>query len=90
MTVTPLAESTRAAAYRVSADAAFKEAPGTTHDYDQVVIALGPSQMSLAIDGKPAKTTWARGEVVLIGRGTPHETKNLGGKPVDFIIVAVK
>jgi quercetin dioxygenase-like cupin family protein len=90
MNIKVLAEGPRAVAYRTTADPAFQEPAGTTHDYDQVVISLGPAQMSLAIDGKPAKTTWARGEVVLIGRGTPHETKNLGGKPVDFIIVAVK
>jgi len=54
------------------------------------VIALGPAEMSLSIDGKPAKTSWARGDVQFIGRGVPHESKNTGGKPVDFIIVAIK
>jgi len=85
-----LAESPRAMAYRITADQTFQEAAGSKHEYDQIVIALGPSQMSLAIDGKPAKTTWARGDVQFIGRGTPHEAKNAGGKPVDFIIVAIK
>jgi hypothetical protein len=28
--------------------------------------------------------------VQLIGRGVPQESKNMSGKPVDFIIVAVK
>ena len=46
--------------------------------------------MSLSIDGKPAKTTWARGDVQFIGRGVAHESKNTGGKPVDFIILAIK
>ena len=46
--------------------------------------------MSLSIDGKPAKTTWARGDVQFIGRGTPHEAKNTSGKPVEFVIVAIK
>jgi oxalate decarboxylase/phosphoglucose isomerase-like protein (cupin superfamily) len=46
--------------------------------------------MSLSIDGKPAKTTWARGDAVFVGRGTAHEAKNTGGKPVDFVIVAIK
>jgi hypothetical protein len=46
--------------------------------------------MSLAVDGKPAKTTWKRGDATFIGRGVAHESKNAGGKPVDFIIVAVK
>ena len=43
-----------------------------------------------SINGKPAKTTWARGDAQFIGRGTPHESKNTGGKPTDFVIVAVK
>jgi hypothetical protein len=46
--------------------------------------------MSLAIDGKPVKTTQTRGDVQFIGRGTPHEAKNISGKPVDFVIVAIK
>ena len=90
MTIKPLAEGPRALAYRSTATPTFAEAPGTKHDYDQVVIALGPAQMSLSIDGKPAKTTWARGDVQFIGRGTPHESKNISGKPVDFLIVAIK
>ena len=85
-----LAESPRAIAYRTIADANFSEAAGTKHDYDQIVIALNAAQMSLALDGKPPKTTWARGDVQFIGRGTAHESKNTGGKPVEFIIVAVK
>jgi hypothetical protein len=46
--------------------------------------------MSLALDGKPARTTWARGDVELIGRGVRHESKNLAGAPIDVIIVAIK
>ena len=85
-----LAENPRAMVYKSTADSKFQEPAGTKHDYDQVVIALGPSQMSLSIDGKPAKTSWARGDVQLIARGTAHESKNTSGKPVDFIIVAIK
>lgn len=86
-----LAEGPRATAYRSTASATFAEPAGTTHEFDQVVIALAPStQMSLAIDGKPAKTTWARGDVQFVGRGVKHESKNTGGKPVDMIIVAIK
>jgi quercetin dioxygenase-like cupin family protein len=85
-----LAEGPRAVAYRATADPSFQEPAGSKHDYDQVVIALGPAQMSLSIDGKPAKTTWARGDAQFIGRGVPHESKNTGGKPVDFVIVAIK
>jgi quercetin dioxygenase-like cupin family protein len=77
-------------AYRTTAEPTFVEPAGTKHDFDQVVIALAPSQMSLAVDGKPAKTTWARGDAVFVGRGTAHEAKNTGGKPVDFVIVAIK
>jgi uncharacterized RmlC-like cupin family protein len=46
--------------------------------------------MALTIDGKAAKTTWARGDVQFIGRGVPHESKNASTKPVDFVIVAIK
>jgi quercetin dioxygenase-like cupin family protein len=85
-----LAEGPRAMAYRVTADPTFQEPAGTKHDYDQLVIALAPSQMALTIDGKPAKTTWARGDVQFIGRGVPHESKNTNSKPIDFVIVAIK
>ena len=91
MTIKVLAEGPRGMAYRSTAAPNFSEPAGTTHDYDQLVIALGPTTgMSLSIDGKPAKTTWARGDVQFIGRGTPHESKNTSGKPVDFVIVAIK
>jgi quercetin dioxygenase-like cupin family protein len=90
LTLNVLAEGPRAMAYRTTATATFAEPAGTTHEFDQVVIALGPTQMALSIDGKPTKTTWARGEAVFIPRGTPHESKNTGGKPVDFVIVAIK
>jgi len=85
-----LAEGPHATAYRSTAAATFTEPAGTTHDYDQVVIALGPAQLSLSIDGKPAKTTWARGDVQFVGRGVAHEARNTGGKPVDMVIVAVR
>jgi quercetin dioxygenase-like cupin family protein len=90
MTLTVLAEGPRAMAYRSTASATFAEPAGTKHDFDQVVIALGPAQLSLSIDGKPAKTTWARGDAQFIGRGVAHEAKNTGGKPVDMVIVAIK
>lgn len=90
LTMKTLAECARATAYRSTADPAFSEPAGTKHDYDQIVIGLGTAQMSLAIDGKPAKTTWARGDVQFIGRGVAHESKNASGKPVDFIIVSIK
>ena len=90
LTLNVLAEGPRAMAYKSTASATFAEPAGTKHDFDQVVIALGPAQISLAIDGKPARTTWARGDVEFIGRGVPHESKNTGGKPVDMAIVAIK
>lgn len=90
MTIKVLAEGPRAMAYRSTATATFAEPAGTKHDYDQIVIALSPAQMSLALDGKPAKTSWARGDAVFVGRGVPHEAKNNSGKPVDFVIVAIR
>ena len=90
MDVKVLAEGPHATAYRSTASATFAEPAGTRHDFDQVVIALGPAQLSLSIDGKPAKTSWARGDVQFIGRGVAHEAKNTGGKPVDMVIVAIK
>ena len=90
MTLKVLAESPRATAYRSTASATFAEPAGSKHDFDQVVIALGSSPLSLSIDGKPAKTTWARGDVQYIGRGVAHESKNTGGKPSEMIIVVIK
>jgi quercetin dioxygenase-like cupin family protein len=90
LTIKPLAEGPRATATRTTVGPKFTEPAGTKHDYDQVIIALQPGQVSLSIDGKPAKTTWARGDVQFIGRGTGHETNNTGGKPVDLVIVAIK
>jgi beta-alanine degradation protein BauB len=90
ITQTVLAEGPLAVAYRSLADPAFQEPAGSTHDFDQVVIALGPADLSLSIDGKPAKSKWQRGDVQFVGRGVKHEAKNTGGKPVDFIIVGVK
>jgi oxalate decarboxylase/phosphoglucose isomerase-like protein (cupin superfamily) len=85
-----LAEGPRAMVYRTTAEPAFQEPAGTKHEFDQVVIALASAEMSVAIDGKPAKTKWARGDVQFIDRGVAHESKNTGGKPVDFVIVAIK
>ena len=90
MAMKVLAEGPRGVAYRATAQPTFQEPAGSKHEYDQVVIALGPAQMALSVEGKPAKTTWARGDVQFIGRGVSHESKNTGTKPVDFIIVAVK
>ena len=90
LTLTVLAEGPRAMAYRTTVAPTFQEPAGTKHDYDQVVIALGPSQLSLAIDGKPAKTSWVRGDAQLIGRGVPHESRNAGSGPADFVVVAIK
>jgi beta-alanine degradation protein BauB len=85
-----LADSPRAIAYRVTADAAFQEPAGSKHEYDQIVITLGAGQMSLSVDGQPAKTNWERGDAQFIPRGVAHASKNAGGKPIDFIIVAIK
>jgi quercetin dioxygenase-like cupin family protein len=89
MSRTVLVENPRADAFKITADAAFKEAPATTHDYDQVLIALGPTEISLENGGKTT-TTWKRGDVAFIGRGQAHQAQNLSGKPQDMIIVAIK
>ena len=54
------------------------------------MITLGPTPLSLSIDGKPAKTTWKRGEAVFIGRGVAHESRMTGAKPADVVLVAIK
>jgi quercetin dioxygenase-like cupin family protein len=85
-----LAESPRAVAIKASTGPDFAEPAGSTHEYDQVVIALGAAEMSLAVEGKPTVTKWQRGDVQFIGRGVKHESKNTGGKPLEFIIVAIR
>jgi quercetin dioxygenase-like cupin family protein len=87
---TTLAESPRAVAFKTTAAPDFQEPAGTTHEYDQVVIALGSADISLQVEGKPAVTKWQRGDVQFIGRGEKHEAKNVGGKPLDYIIVAIR
>ncbi len=90
MQINVLAEGPRAIAFKTMPAADFHEDPGTTHDYDQVVISMGANDMSLSIDGKPAVTKWARGTVQFIGRGVKHESKNLSARPTEFVIVAIK
>lgn len=85
-----LAEGPRAMAYRATTAATFSEPAGTTHEFDQIVIALGSGQVALSIDGKPARTNWNRGDAEFIGRGVKHESKNTGGKPLDMILIAIK
>jgi hypothetical protein len=34
--------------------------------------------------------TLRRGDVQFIGRGVKHESKNAGGKPIDFIVIAIR
>lgn len=90
MNMKVLAEGPKAVVYRVTADPAFQEPAGTSHDYAQVIIALAPAEMSLSVGGKPPKSGWSRGDVEFIGRGVPHESTNAGGKPVDFMLVAIR
>ena len=90
MQMTTLAESPHGVAFKTTAAADFHEPAGTTHEFDQIVIALGAADMSIAIDGQPPTTKWQRGDVTFIGRGVKHESKNNSGKPVDFVIVAIK
>jgi quercetin dioxygenase-like cupin family protein len=85
---TTLAEDARVRVSRVTIDPTFAEAAGTTHDYDQVVITLAPSDVTLALEGKTT-ASWKRGDVRIIGRGVPHASKG-GTAPADLVIVAVK
>jgi quercetin dioxygenase-like cupin family protein len=85
---TRLVEHPKADAIRVTADTGFCEPAGTTHEYDQVIVALDDAELSLTVDGKTT-AKWKRGEVAFIGRNVKHESKN-AGKPVDFVIVAIK
>ena len=90
MTQTVLAESPRATAWRTTAAPTFNEPAGTTHEYDQVVVALSSGDISLAVEGQPTRTKWQRGDAQFVGRSVKHEAKNTGGKPIDFLIVAIK
>jgi len=87
-TAKTLAEDARVRVSRVSIDPAFVEAAGTTHDYDQVVITLAPSDISLSVEGKTT-SAWKRGDVSLIGRGVAHQSKG-GAAATDVVIVAIK
>lgn len=90
MKMTPFFDNPRATAYKATAGATFHEPPGSTHDFDQVVIALGEHDgMVVNVEGT-AKTEWRRGDALFIGRGMKHESKNNSGKPLDLIIVGIK
>jgi quercetin dioxygenase-like cupin family protein len=89
ITRTTLLENPRADVFKFTADAGFKETPATTHDYDQVLIALAPVALSLEIGGKTT-TTLKRGEVAFIGRGQAHQAQNVSGKPQELVVVAIK
>ncbi len=90
MKITPFFDNPRAMVYKATTGPNFHEPAGSTHDFDQVVIALGDSDaMSVNVEGK-AKTTWKRGDALFIGRGMKHESKNSSGKPLDVIVIAVK
>jgi quercetin dioxygenase-like cupin family protein len=86
---TQLFDNPRARGMKVTVAPAFHENAGTTHDYDQVVVALGEGDLMLNVDGK-TKTSWKRGDAEFIGRGVKHESKNTGQKPLDVFILAIK
>lgn len=88
MKSTRLVENPKADAIRATADTGFSEPAGTTHDYDQVIVALSDADLSLTVDGKTTNK-WKRGDVAFIGRNVKHALKN-AGKPADFVIVAIK
>lgn len=89
MAMKVLAEGPGAVAYRSTLAPDFQEAAGSTHDFDQVVIALGAADLMLAVEGRPTVTKWKRGDIQFVGRGVKHEAKNTTGKPVDIIIVGL-
>jgi len=90
MAMKMLAEGSAAVAYRSTLAADFHEAPGSTHDFDQIVVSLGTGEMMLAVEGQPTATKWKRGDVHFIGHGVKHESKNGSGKPVDIVVVYLK
>lgn len=90
MQLTTLAEGPRASAFKSTASPDFHEPAGSAHDFDQVVIALAPADMTLTVEGKPPVKKWNRGDAQFIGRGVKHESQNASGKPIDFLIVAIK
>jgi quercetin dioxygenase-like cupin family protein len=90
MTITPFFDNPRVMAYKAVTGPKFHEPAGSTHDFDQVVIALQDSNaVSVNVEGK-AKNEWKRGDALFIGRGMKHESKNTGAKPLDVIVVAIK
>lgn len=88
-TLTQVFDNPRARGIKATMEPAFHEVAGTTHDYDQVVIALSPADISLNVNGK-TKTHWKAGDAEFIGRGVKHESKNAGQKPVEVFILAIK
>jgi beta-alanine degradation protein BauB len=88
-TSTQLFDNPRARGIKATVAPAFHENAGTTHDYDQVVVALGDGDLMLNVDGK-SKTSWRRGDAEFIGRGVKHESKNTSQKPLDVFILAIK
>lgn len=89
MKIAPFFDNPRATAYRATTEPDFHEPAGTTHDYDQVVIALGTGSVSVNVEGK-TKSEWKRGDVLFIGRGMKHESRNTSGKPLDVILIGIK
>jgi quercetin dioxygenase-like cupin family protein len=90
MKITPFFDNARVMAYRATTGPNFYEPAGSTHDFDQIVIALQDTDaVSVNVDGK-TKRQWKRGDALFIGRGMKHTSKNNGSKPMDVIVVAVK
>lgn len=90
MVTKTLAEGAGAVVSRTTIAADFHEAAGSTHEFDQIVIALGPGDLMLAVEGQPTVNKWKRGDFHFIGHGMKHEAKNGTGKPVDVVIIALK
>jgi quercetin dioxygenase-like cupin family protein len=85
---TQLFDNPRARGVRATLQPSFHEDAGTSHDYDQVVVALAPSDISLTVNGK-TKSSWKAGDAEFIGRGVKHESK-AGQQAADVFILAIK
>ena len=90
MTMTTLAEGPRAIAFKTTAAAGL---PRGRRDRSRLRSGrdLARSQRHVARGRRQAPMTkWQRGTAQFIGRGVKHESKNTSGRPIEFVIVAIK
>jgi hypothetical protein len=85
---TDLVENPKPDAIRATADTGFSEPGGDNARLRSGDRRAGRRPVCLTADGKTTNT-WKQGYLAFIGRNVRHESKN-AGKPVDFVIVAIK